>query len=122
MCLKCDALEDENRYLKRLLALDNDQVLADRLSAKLKLRPQEGRLLAMLYQRQGRVAAKGLLFDALHDTPGHMGDEKIVDVLMTSLRKKLGPDCIGTIWGRGVILTVDGLELVSRALGQEKAA
>lgn len=70
----------------------------------LRLTKQEARLLHHLDLRDGKAATKEALMAALyHAEPGDWPEDKIIDVFVCKLRKKLvgTPYSIETVWGIG---------------------
>jgi len=88
----------------------------------------EDRVLRVLYKRAPQGATKEQIYLALYadrhdcDLPDR---DKIVDVFVCKLRKKLPQGSIETLWGRGYRLTDIGREFVrgkiEEALGPEYA-
>lgn len=77
-------------------------------------RDQERRLSMALYDAQGKTVTRESLMSALYfdrTNPDEMPGDKIIDVLIFKLRKKL-PDgvSIETIWGRGYRMVIDRLD------------
>ena len=71
---------------------------------------KEYQIMEILMLRAGKTCSKGMILNHLYggfDDP----EEKIVDVFMCKLRKKLAaagaPDAIETVWGRGVVIRPD---------------
>lgn len=68
----------------------------------------ERAILGTLYHRRGMIVSKGAIHDAIYQLEaGHEEtDEKIVDVKLVALRRKLAstPWRIETVWGQGVKL------------------
>ncbi len=77
-------------------------------ATRVYLTPSEFRLLAFLMLRAGRCCPKESILDHLYgglDQP----DQKIVDVFLCKLRRKLlaagaPPDFLQTVWGRGYMI------------------
>lgn len=115
MCQRCDDLEREVVDLRRQLGLEADEALIDALAYIYGLSPQAAKILACLYQSRGRVVSKASLFDALY-THECDGDPKIVDVLLVRVRRAIGRDLVGHVWGRGIALTVEGVKALREAL------
>ena len=92
-----DELLEENRFLRRQLALEVEPGRADRLAVAFKLSPFQGTILAAMYARGGDQTL----------TPAHIEDlsnlgGNAASVHICRMRKKLGgPDTIETVWGRG---------------------
>jgi two-component system response regulator MtrA len=57
-------------------------------------------LLAMLAERPGAAVTRRALTERVLD-PEREGDERTLDVHVSRLRKKLGPDIVETVWGIG---------------------
>jgi two-component system cell cycle response regulator CtrA len=98
-------LRQEVADLKYILA-ERDRVecaVAAALIDRWKLAPTEGEFLAILYGAKGKVVSKETLLTRIYGYDTDIG-EKIIDVWLCKLRKKLGPDGIEieTKWGRGM--------------------
>lgn len=117
MCSRCAELEEEVKFLRRELAMELDLSLTDQLAQAFKLSPQAARVLTTLYQTKGRVVSRLLIYERLY-THERDGDPKIVDVLLSQVRKRLGHEYIGNVWARGVALTVAGVARVETVLAE----
>ncbi len=82
--------------------------------AEVELSPREFDLLAALARRPGEAISRQALLDQVWG-PGYVGDDKVVDVYIASLRRKLGdnpdrPRLIQTVRGYGYRLITGGPE------------
>lgn len=105
-CAHCIALEAENRRLSAMLGLSFDMDDADRLKVELGVTLQEARLISMLYGFKGRAISGWHILDAMaeyYSTP--RSSEKIINVLVFRVRKKLGRGFIENAWGIGYSLS-----------------
>jgi len=77
--------------------------------APVELTRVEFDLLAALVRRPGQAMSRAALVDRALD-PERMGSERTLDVHVSRLRKKLGPEGkrVGTVWGIGYRLELDG--------------
>jgi DNA-binding winged helix-turn-helix (wHTH) protein len=78
--------------------------------ASTQLARQEAALFHCLAKRFPRVATRGAILAAMYDGDGPDTGTKAIDICLLRLRRRLReagiPDCITTIWGRGLQLVV----------------
>ena len=82
--------------------------------AEVELSPREFDVLAALARRPGEALSRQALLDQVWG-PGYVGDDKVVDVYIASLRRKLGdnpdrPRLIQTVRGYGYRLAAGAAE------------
>ncbi len=90
------------------LSVNLDTQTVEMNGRRMYLTPKEYQILELLLQRKGMVLSKGVFLNHLYggmDVP----DQKIIDVFVCKLRKKLswasgGKNYIETDWGRGYVL------------------
>ncbi len=112
-----DLTHERDHYKRELgIATRMDQVA--RVSSMLGLSPKEGALLMTLYARAGRVLSKEICMSAMYNERDEP-EIQIIDVFICKLRKKIGSECIDTLWARGYMLTQAGVEKVEKALRVE---
>lgn len=70
------------------------------------LTAQEARLLSYLMHAAPRVVSRGELAEHVYDRD-HEPDSNVIDVQISRLRRKLGPQCIATLRGQGYRLLSD---------------
>ncbi len=103
------ALEDENEVLRQRL-----EEVTSTVFAIPGVTSKEMIILSTLYRREG-IVTKGALHSALYQLdPGEGADEKIIDVFICKLRKKLSEFgiVIETAWGRGYSLTEESRVII----------
>lgn len=70
----------------------------------------EMRMLYLLVEHLGRIISKGVFMEDLYPNPDEQPEEKILDVMMCKVRKRLMAECgrniIRTAWGRGYSIPV----------------
>lgn len=115
-------LEEEVKYWREEHDLTVSRDHLNALRKQFGLTPQQAQLLLVLRAANGKHLTRGQIFDAIWNDA--MIDEKIVDVIVSKLRQKLGPQkprswAIETVWGRGRMLTPAGISLIDKALGVE---
>lgn len=104
---RVEQLEGDNATLRKMLG-----ELPVRLphTEGIHLTRLERAILGALYHRQGMVVSKGAIHDAIYqlETGTEETSEKIVDVKLVALRRKLKgtPWRIETIWGQGIKLVL----------------
>lgn len=81
------------------------------LNKKIKLSSHEFDLLSILSHHAGVIMSRDQLFNLLYNRP-YDGLDRIIDVRISQLRKKLGDDQenpfrIKTIWGKGYLFAPD---------------
>ena len=91
--------------VSKRVRLDSDARLAWRDDHLLDLTPIEFDLLYMLMRHHGRVLSREQLIEQVWGYD-HYGDDRVVDVHIGRLRKKMEndasqPDLIATVWGAG---------------------
>jgi DNA-binding response OmpR family regulator len=89
-------------FVSREVSLDGDSI---------PLSSHEFDLLNILAHHAGEVMSRDLLFSLLYRRP-YDGLDRIVDVRISQLRKKLGdnpdnPSRIKTVWGKGYLFVPD---------------
>lgn len=130
-CPHCDAriadLEDEVRFLRRELGQMTDDATVTKISDAMRLRsgvgrPGAARVLALLWQAQGRPVSRYTLLegtppqDVTADPLDRMSN--IVAIWVGMIRQCFGKDAVGTQYGKGYYLTPVGLARVSEILGK----
>lgn len=65
------------------------------------LTPTENKLYWLFKGAPGRVFTKDNIMDALYTLSPDPPDPKIVDIMVSKLRRKLPAGTIETVWGRG---------------------
>lgn len=81
--------------------------------------PQESRLLRILHRHNGHPKTAGALCDILYaDDPGDARGDKIIDVFLTKIRRKIGRDAIVNVWGHGWRLSDEGYARVSAIIAE----
>lgn len=68
--------------------------------------PKEVEILLMLLENSGKVLSRGQIIDRIWDGSDEEPFERIIDVYIKNLRKKLNLDCIYTVKGIGYKLQV----------------
>ena len=106
-------LEAEVAYFKGELGLAVDVDRLDRLRLVIGLTPLEMRLMLALAAGKGRAMSRALIAESLPETWGTGRDIKIVDTLVSKIRRKLGVEVIGTIPGFVYRITPEGLALIA---------
>ena len=81
----------------------------------MKLTAQEYKLLSYLMHHKGKVVSRTELIEHIYDQDFDR-DSNTIEVFVTRIRKKLGPDVITTIRGLGYARGSEGLERRSCAL------
>lgn len=110
-----DALRDRVYTLERALGLRIDAPLC------LGLSNSEAKLFGVMMARE--IMTKEAAYAVLYSGQIDDRDPKVIDVMVCKMRKKLanfGVE-IGTVWGRGYLLSPAAKEIV-RALDAEQAA
>lgn len=87
------------------LVLDSRRKLVTREGKPIDLTPLEFRLLSCLALRTGSLMSSAELLDHLYGCPNDK-DVNVVEVLLGRLRRKVGPEVIGTRRGQGYFLKV----------------
>ena len=113
---RVEELEGDNAVLRQMLGSIPLQVPH---TEGVHLTPLERTILGRLYARQGMVISKGSIHDAIYQLEARPEEpyEKIVDVKLVALRRKLAstPWRIETVWGQGLKLTRVDSEVVACA-------
>lgn len=98
-----------------ILDIDGHRVFAD--GTEIALSRKEFDLLCVLLQNAGRVVSRRDLLDAVW-CPGHPDENKILEVHIRRLRRKLDPESsasrIRTVRGIGYIFDVEAARLTGR--------
>lgn len=98
-----------------ILDIDGHRVFAD--GTEIALSPKEFDLLCILLQNAGRVVTRRDLLDAVW-CPGHPDENKILEVHIRRLRRKLDPGSavrrIRTVRGMGYVFDVEAARLTGR--------
>jgi two-component system cell cycle response regulator CtrA len=78
------------------------------------------RLMVGLLVRRGRVRRDQFMTVLYAERPDHEPNDKIVDVLICKIRKKLKPYgvVIKTVWGAGYELTPESREIVKKMIAE----
>ena len=76
----------------------------------MKLTAQEYKLLSYLMHHKGKVVSRTELIEHIYDQDFDR-DSNTIEVFVTRIRKKLGPDVITTIRGLGYSLEDAGLNV-----------
>lgn len=104
---RAGALEEERRpqFVFRDLRLDSEARLVWKDGTELELTPIEFDLLHVLMRHAGRVLSREQLLEQVWGVD-YYGDERVVDVHIGRLRKKIErdsavPELITTVWGVG---------------------
>lgn len=86
-----------------------------------QLTKHEGKVLAALHS--GRTLTKGQILSAVYVDSPEEPQEKIIDVFVCRLRRKLAdtPILIETVWGQGYRLTPESVELLWPSARSEAA-
>ena len=90
------------------LTVNLDTKTAEADGARVYLTPKEYQMLELLSLRKGTTLTKEMFLNHLYDGMDEP-ENKIIDVFICKLRKKLvvacdGEQCIETVWGRGYVL------------------
>lgn len=95
-------IRDLDTALERIRQLEDALGLTFSISPEFGLTRTEEMLLGMLYSRSYTVTRLAM-FDVVYGMHDNPPEQKILDVLMSHLRKKLAPIglTITTVWGRG---------------------
>lgn len=105
-CANCQALEEENRQLRRELGFELDNGRRETLRVQLGLTAQEGSVVLVLYQAKGRTISTSAIGDVIpHPTGKEDYSLTFVNVLVCKIRRKLGFSFIENVWGAGYRLS-----------------
>ena len=118
------ALERENEVLlERIAGLEEKLGLRVEVPFALGLSGQEARLFGMLLKRDLVTKDAGMVALYAHKSSGEEADQKIVDVFICKMRKKLAPFSIivETHWGQGWFLGQRSKEIARAMLPSERA-
>lgn len=116
-CPHCEELRE------RIVALEGLLGIGDDVPSRIGLGGAEVDIFAMLMRRE--VCSKTLLMDAIYGgRPGDAPEDRIIDVYICRMRRKLEPFGINivTVTRRGWSLPADERAKVYRMLGGENAA
>ncbi len=114
-------LTEENETLReKLRLLEQSQGLTLETPLVFRLTGQEARLFAVLLRRD--LVTKELAMMTLYPTNENVED-KIIDVFICKIRKKLKPFgiVVETVWGRGYRLPPQGRREAERIMKEEAA-
>ncbi len=125
ICPHCVEFMNETEDLREQLRAYQDEEasrLADDRFLKLRrafgLTEQQSWVLLSLYDANGRPVSRGWIADnRIGRKKRDLAKDKNVDVLICHSRKKLPPNSIDNVWGRGFALTSKGILAVREALG-----
>ena len=101
---RLDALEIErDGLIARVAELEEALFRPDvRLPVAWRLTPQQTKLFGMLAAAAGVIVSRAAILNALYAGGEQPESSKLVDVLLSQLRRKLPPAiAIETVWGRG---------------------
>lgn len=124
-------LEDEVSYLTEQLVQMRAMIADIREThgwfdfvTKYQLTKQEERTLRAIYRHKD-VAYKEAVYVAMYSDNRYgpereWADQKVVDVVVCKLRKKLPPNSIVTLWGRGYRLTPEGRKWLTELIEPTK--
>lgn len=112
----------ENALLRERIAVLESELMETRsLPIEWRLTPQECRVFGVLVNRE--LATKSAIMTALYHDRADEAEEKIVDVFICKMRKKITPFDIEirTVWGQGYSLDPE-LRARFRRRADEKVA
>lgn len=75
-----------------------DELIGGELVVDIK--PKEIQLLQLLLKNKGHVLTRQQMIDSIRN-PDEMPTDRVIDVYIKNLRKKLGLDCLVTVKGIG---------------------
>ena len=114
-------LEEENYALKeRVAQLEEVLKASDVIALSFGLSPNEAKLFSLLYQKEALTRNAAMI--ALYGTKSDMPEERILNVYIRYLRKKLagtGVEII-TLWGRGWRLGPGSKAMIKSALEKKE--
>lgn len=116
------ALSEEIERLKsKLESRDHDAISRSEeevwfLRMRLGITELEALTIARLFRGRGvAYVSRGQVMAALYGDTDEAPCDKIVDIYVCKLRRKLGADTITTVWGKGWTLSERGIALVEKA-------
>lgn len=112
-----DRLEEEVAFLKSELGIVKDKTAETAFATRWGLTGKEAKILSHLYQKKGGLASRDGVMLAVYQGSPDEPEQKIVDVFMCKIRRKIGRDIVETIWGRGWRLTPHGVEVCAGLVG-----
>ena len=80
-----------------------DELIGGELVVDIK--PKEIQLLQLLLKNKGHVLTRQQMIDSIWN-PDEMPTDRVIDVYIKNLRKKLGLDCLVTVKGIGYKLSL----------------
>lgn len=94
---------DRETLIERITQLENEAGMGFSTHPRYNLTGYENAILGVLLNAKAAVITKEYVFDALYGMDDDMPGQKILDVWICKLRKKLAPYdiAIQTAWGRG---------------------
>jgi DNA-binding response OmpR family regulator len=107
-CPRCEDLREEVEDLKRELGLSIRQYDAHTLRLALRLDAAEASIVCALHQGKGRVISHWKLCETLPTHNEDRYEDGLIKVYISRIRKKIGAQCIRTVWGQGYALTPEG--------------
>ena len=111
-CPHCEELREEVRQLRRELAYEIKASDADRVRIVFGLSRQAGKIVWSLYQARGRrLTAEALLLQLDSE-----GEDQLIKVQVSRIRRAMGRSFIDTYWGSGYALSEVGRLQVEEAL------
>ncbi|MGB8328658.1 MAG: response regulator transcription factor [Polyangiales bacterium] len=107
-CLRRPNLVGTDRLVVGAIQVDLERRLVTGTGGALSLTPVEFEILALLARRKGSAVTRDALVSAALD-PAHDASRRTLDVHISRLRGKLGPDAtqLETVWGIGYRLSED---------------
>lgn len=112
-----ERLREENAHLRRELGISVKESAQSRLQLVLRMTGMEAKFLLALYSAGRRPLGKQALMNALYyDRGGEEPEIKIVDVYACTVRRKLPPGTIETVWGSGYALSLAGAKWLAAVL------
>lgn len=105
-CLRRPNLVGTDRVVAGAIRVDLERREVTASAGVLSLTPVEFEVLALLARRKGAAVTREALVEAALD-PAHDGSRRTLDVHISRLRSKLGPDAeqLETVWGIGYRLS-----------------
>ena len=105
-CLRRPNLVSTRQITAGPIRVDLERREATGSGGSLSLTPVEFDILALLARRKGSAVTRDALVEAALD-PAHDGSRRALDVHISRLRSKLGPDAsrLETVWGIGYRLS-----------------
>lgn len=120
MCSACAELREENAHLRRQLGLAKDQAAIYEIARRFRLTRQQATLVSSLYAAKPRPLSVGVIEDLIRDGEGD--GAKLVQSVVSTVRRKVGQDFVETVWGQGYRLSPIGQARVYQILHAGVAA